>query len=325
MKKLGSITAAAGFIFYGVWLIIRNIDYALSLQIFKWWPMIFVILGVEIIFSVNRKVENKKSRFSFLVIPVILIFILTNVYYSVKNKVGSFIDQNISISEHGFKFGENFNIGSMDDGKPIDIQKQFTSQESVLKFNVNNAKIQIKNSDDNRINIKGKIYVNRGSSIDKYDIKEKKEKDGCKVSFRENYVKGTECIIYVPKGYYVKVDGSNLKVNSYDFNGNVDVDGSNAEVDLQGDIQKCFVDLTNGKVNLNNKICNDVKIDANNGVVTVNTEDKNFKAYIEMDNGVCKVDGEKRINSGISKKIGNGNGKVSIKLNNGVANIKSGE
>ena len=39
MKRIGTVTSAIGFIFIGIWMILRNVDKALAKQFFNWWPI----------------------------------------------------------------------------------------------------------------------------------------------------------------------------------------------------------------------------------------------------------------------------------------------
>lgn len=63
----------------------------------------------------------------------------------------------------------------------------------------------------------------------------------------------------------------------------------------------------------------------NNGSISLDSKDKNLSINTDINHGTCKINDEKRVNSGISKNIGTGEGVVKAKLNNGTIRINSGE
>ncbi|WP_051931961.1 DUF5668 domain-containing protein [Clostridium sp. KNHs214] len=326
MRRTGTLTIALALIFYGVWLAISNVNYDLAMQIFKWWPLLFILLGLEVLYVGRKEVkDNKRAGFNYLIIPIIILFIATNGFNYIRYGSGS-IGQRF---KEYFKndIGINVNRFNMDKDKykRIKVNKSLADYGKELKLDLPNSKLKIKNSKAKEVLLDLEVYVDKYKSIKKYDIHADKESEGYKVNFPEAFVNEVEGTIYVPEGMYVKVNGTNLDIEGDDFNGDIDIDGSNCDINLEGDIKRSVIDISNGKVNLQNKKCNNIKIDASNATVTVKTEDKNFKTDMNINNGVCKFNDEKKVNSGVSKVLGNGEGILKIDINNGIINVKSEE
>lgn len=315
MKKIGSITSAVGLIFYGIWLVLKNCNYTLAMEFFKWWPIIFVILGIEIIFYVNKRIDDKKPKLNYFIIPVILVFICTNGYFYTKNKIKYYFNGKGILNIDGVQFG------SVNDSKKVPTEKQLQKYGEELYIDTHNLAITVQNSSDDNINIEGEVSIDDDEDLNKYEIKEKKVSEGYRISFDESYVRGVDITVSVPEGYYVKIDGHNGEINARDYNGNIDIDCHNSDIDLEGDIQLCNIISHNAEINLNNKICKDVNIESHNGEVSVKTQDSNLNLKTDLDTGTCSFNGNQRINSGINKKIGTGEDNLSISLNNGVINI----
>ncbi|WP_040306342.1 hypothetical protein, partial [Caloramator australicus] len=62
-------------------MIIKRIDANLGMTMLKFWPLLFVILGLELIFFSLRKREERMSL-NLLIVLVILIYIAVNGFYS---------------------------------------------------------------------------------------------------------------------------------------------------------------------------------------------------------------------------------------------------
>ncbi|WP_138207100.1 LiaI-LiaF-like domain-containing protein [Haloimpatiens lingqiaonensis] len=331
MKRTGTITSAIALIFYGVWLAISNVNYNLAKEIFKWWPFIFILLGVEVLYLGKKEgKENKSIGFNYLIIPILILFIGTNSFYYLRDDSGIFKKNSGEIKQRYKEYFKNsFHIKGVDidknKSKRIKVDKTLDIYGKQIKCELPNSKIKIKNSYGNEIRLDLEVYVDKNKAIRKYEINTEKENEGYKINFPEAFVNGVEGTLYVPKDMYVKINGTNLDIESGDFRGDIDIDGSNCDIDLEGDIRKSVIDISNGKINLKNSKCSNIKIDASNATVTVNTKDKNFKANLDISNGVCKFNNEKKVNSGLSRNLGNGDGILNIDISNGTINVKSEE
>ncbi|MBZ9607361.1 hypothetical protein G9F73_005925 [Clostridium estertheticum] len=324
MRKIGTITSSIGLIFLGIWMIIYMNNPELGKQIFIWWPGIFILLGVEILIQSNRKHESCRNQFNYLTILIIFLYLGINVFLNLSGKFGSIIDKVGS----GIEFNDgNFKIGSLNNTKKISASKTLSINGNRLVFKVPNADIKICRSQDQNIKIQADIYVKENSSVNDYKIAEQKTMEGYEVNIKESYIKQVKAYIYVPYGYNLKIDAANCQIKTIDSNikSNIDIDASNANISLEGDIEKSNINVSNANIYFRNKLCKDINMNASNGKITVYTENKNLNVDANINSGACIVNGEKRVNKGISTKIGNGEGKLKVDIANGVVSVNSQE
>lgn len=328
MKKIGTITTAIGFIFYGIWIFLSRINCDLSQEIIKFWPILFVLLGIEFLYAGNmEKRRGRQNKVNYLIVLVIIIFSLTDVHMWAKDDIKFNNEKNINIQDkYKDYFKNNFNTNMKKRKSPQEIKakKELESYGKEIKLDLPNSNIKVKNSKNGNIILDLKVYVNKTQLNKKYKIHEEKLDEGYKINFPESYVNEVKGVVYVPEGLYVKINGANLKVEGEKFIGDIDIDGSNCDINLHGDIKRSIIDISSGKVQLNNKVCKDIKIHGLQSKVAVKTEDKDFKATLQIGNGTCKFNEDKNVNSGFSKVVGNGNGKLNVNVDNGTINIKSG-
>jgi hypothetical protein len=356
MRKIGSISSALGLIFLGAWMIIRRTNEGLAIEIFKWWPVIFIILGFEILFSFNKRDENQRVRINGFIIPVIICFLLVNGFNEVNLKLGNGIQwlgksQNLEAVLDQFINIEDSNY------KLISTTKVLNMEGKEFIFQTDNADVTIKNSVDGKITLDASVYVKKGSEMDKYDIIEEKQADGYKVEINNGDIRKVKINIYIPSTLNFTFKGNNCKVksednrttSSFDIDTNngsiylsnglfakiktnngkidikdiqkVDIDSSNGSIDLEGKISNMNVVSNNAMIEVDNDICENINIKSNSGTVKFKTDDNNVDINLVMNHGTCKVNDERRINAGISKVFGQGKGKVIIELNNGVINF----
>lgn len=354
MKRIGTISAAAGLIYLGSWMIINKINPDLGAEVYKWWPLVIVILGVEVLVQFSRKGEERVS-FNFLIVPVLILMLIVNVFHGIRTGFGNWFD-NINISGV-----PRISIGGIDfnDSRPINTSKSLTIHGNVLNFRTNNASIELKKSNGEDIRIEGKVYVDEDSFVNKYDIVEKKDESGYTIEIRDNFIKGVKLDIYVPDGYNVKLGVDNLDLRSNeDFdksnfnidadninvklngaqsaimnyrNGNINLEdimnielkGNNGNINLKGDSENVSIEADNGKIDVSNDICKNVNIDMNQGIASVRTNDKDVDVNIELNQGISGINNDKSVNRGISRTFGQGTGKVKIKVHQGTANFRN--
>ncbi len=324
MRKIGTITSSVGLIFLGIWMIININSPELGKQIFIWWPGIFILLGVEILIHVTKRQEGNRTQFNYFTILVILLYFSTNVFVNLSGKFGNIIDGIGSRIEIN---GGSFEIGSLNNTRKISSSKILPISGNRLIFKVSNADIKICRSEDRNIKIVADTYVKENSLVKDYEIAHQKTIEGYEVSIKEDYIKQVKAYVYIPDGYDLKIDAANCQVKTIDSNikSNIDIDASNANISLEGDIEKSDIDVSNANVYFRNKLCKDVNIDASNGKITVYTEDKNLNIEADINSGVCTVNGDKKINGGISTKVGSGEGRLKVDINNGIVSIDSQE
>lgn len=354
MRRIGTISSAAGLIFLGVWMIIIKTNPALGEEVFKWWPLVIVVLGIEVLFQFSKK-EGERTGINLLIIPVLLILLSVNIYHGVKSGIGNFV-KNIDLGNI-----PNINIGGVDinNSRAVKTSKTLQAAENRLYFSSENAKLNIKKSTDGNIRIDGTVYIDDDMSMDNYEIKEKSTGDGYNIQINEGFVKKVELDIYIPDGYGLKVKSDNLDIKSADKfdksaidiesgNGNVKLEGAasiqikldngnvnlkdirdiritgdNSNVNIDGEAENIDVKSDIGRVNVNNIMCRDVNIEVDQGVVNLNTHDKNVEVNVALDQGVTEVNGSKFINAGSMRTFGTGAGKVKITMNQGAVKFNN--
>lgn len=358
MKKIGTITAALGFIYLGIWLIFRNSNIYLANNLFKWWPVIIIFLGVEILFYHGRRDKEESIGFNGLVILVVLIFIGINTAQLISEKFGvniNWLGENANISE-GIDFLSGINANNY---KVINANTILEANGQNLNFNVNNCDIKVKKSMDNKIKIDANIYVNRNSNLNKYDLNADKLSDGYSINIKEAFVKKSEIYLYIPDGYNLKLESDNLKFTSEDIfnninynvranNGYVELIGgknvylncnngsikikdiatirvrsNNGSFNFDGNCENIYLNANNGSLNINNKITKDIDVNLSLGVIKYNTEDKNVAIDVSMNHGVLDINGDKKVNSSMSMVAGNGEGKAKLHLDNGTVTVRN--
>lgn len=356
MKRVGTMTSALGFIFLGVWLLLRNVNLSLAEQFIKWWPILIILFGLEIIFLFNNKKEGEKIGFNFLIIPLIIVFTFTNLYVNILKPIG----KNFNKPENGFNISKN--ILDLGDSKNIKVDKTLDKIGNKIEFITDNSDLKIKKSTDDKIKFDIYVHVKNGSNINNYDIKEQKVSDGYKININESYVKGVSGVIYIPDGYNIKFENDNMKLNTEDellnsefyisgdngifnFKGlkslKMDIDnfsvngsdiksskinGDNGIVTIKGDkVEESIIEIDNGKVDIENKLCKNINVLLKRGTVNLKTIDGNIQTNLNVNNGKVNLNGGGRINSSIVTTLGNGTGKVDIKVDAGTVNVSTSQ
>ena len=354
MKRVGTITSAVGFIFIGAWLILRNFAFALSGEIIKWWPILIILFGVEIILFNNIKREEEKVGFNFLVIPMIIIFLGINGFVAIENR----LPKNFNVFHDGLSVVlDDVKINS--NSRKIETEKVLDSFGKKFTFNTNNGDIVIKKSEDGKIRLNLNVYVDNNDKRNSYEIKEKKTNDGYEISINDNFVEGVDGEIYLPENLDVFMKINNVKFDSQEYavsnsltidcnnasiyvgdtknlfikanNGLVqgktaniaNVSMNNGKIVFDGDVREGKIKLNNGEVKVDNKICKDLNIELNLGSVKVETEDNNMDVSMKINQGKVRVNEDSRVNSSLSKKIGNGEGKLNIDVKTGSIDVET--
>lgn len=352
MRRIGTITTALGLIYYGIWLAFRNINPPVAEILFKWWPIIFILLGVEILINTGIGRLEKRNGFNVGVVFIIILFLFTNMFYGVSGKIDRTFD---FFRNGGFTINSDVNL------KEIDVSKSISLQNKKFQFSTNNANIEIKKSTDDNVKTELNVYVDKNSNINSYNLNESNNGDIKKLDINEDYVKKVSGTIYIPDGISMEIDVNNLNINSDDQlgntnfniqsnNGKYDLDsaaelnlnfnngavnlkdiktvklkGDNASFKLNGNIEDIDIQSANGSIEINNTICNNVSIKTNNSAVKINTQDKNIDADLSIGMGECRFNND-RINRGnLRKTAGDGSHKVKITADLGSITVTSQE
>ena len=352
MRKIGTISASMGLIFLGIWMLIYRENASLGDIVIRFWPILIILLGIEVLIFSRKKEDGSRPSFNFLIIPILIIFLFINLFQGLGTEISK-----------GFHFNNRFNLsGIFDDAryKLTSSTKVLDSYGSDFTFEANNEDIAVKKSSDKNITIQADVYTDR-SNLGSYNINEDKEELGYNVKINEDYVKKVKVTLTIPDGLNLNIKGDNVNINSSDDmvetkvtltgdNGNVnlskmssikadfdngsfnlkditsiDLKSNNGKADVKGNAETVNLAFDNGKLNVNNNICKNVNIKCGNGVIDLTTEDKNINVDAQLGTGTCSVNNIKNINKGISTSYGNGQDNVRIKLDSGVVNVKSQE
>ncbi|MDF2502994.1 hypothetical protein [Clostridium sp.] len=352
MRKIGTITLAVSLIYYGIWMALRNINISIANVLLRWWPAIFILLGIEILLRSGKASNIRKAGFNVGILFMILLFFLTNLFYERYDNSSNLIN-NVGNNLINFNLGENT--------KSIGITKSIVIKDKKFQLQTRNAGLTIKRSNDNNVKLDLKVKVQEKSNINKYDINEVNEDNLTKVNIDENYVKGIEGTLFIPDGIDVNLVINNLKISSQDDlkNTNFDIHSNNGNFDLSsvaklgleadngdvnikdikkvnlkvnngkfnmiGEIENIDVDMKNGAVDINNTVFNSINIKANNGSIKLNTQDKNIDADLSSNLGECILNGEKINRGTLRKTIGDGSHKLNISLDIGSVRVNSGQ
>jgi len=320
MRNIGTLTASFGLIFLGIWMVVNKNNPEIGVMVFKFWPAIFIVLGIEVLTAANRKNNKVVSRVNYWVIVVIIIFLIVNVFIFAKNKITSVADINFPEITDSVYISDSFSSNKYD---VINATKSLEKYGNKIDLNLKNGDIEIKKSIDNNIKIDANVYVKQNSGIDKYEIIEQKKSESYCIDFNQYYVKKVKATIYIPNGYDIKVDSTNInfKLEDSGITANVFIYGTNGDVKLDGDIPNVKIDMTNANVQIKNSTCKDVDVGLTNGDVSIKTNDDNVKINVDTTVGICFLNGNKY--KSVNKKIGYGEGKIHVNITNGVVNIKT--
>lgn len=323
MRKVGTISSAAGLIFYGIWMIIKQNDKLLASEVFKWWPVLFIIIGIEILILLGIKDTDKKVGFNPLIIFIIIIFLCTNIFIGVKDHVNNFVSNNkIDTSNLNIKnIFENLDLNY----NKVDVNKEIQFNGNKINVEVNNGVINVKKSEDGNIKIKGKVSID--SDNKNVEINPKILDKECSINFNDDIIKTVNIDLYIPSNVQIKIDSDNLKLDSVDESLKADyiINGDNGTVQIKGDAEKIAVKINNGIINIKNKLSKDVNVEIDNGTVNLKTEDKNADIKVDIDAGVCSVNKSRIVNSGMNKIYGDGTSKIKINASHGTVDVDSQE
>lgn len=320
MRKIGTITSAISFILLGIWIMINSTNPDLGRQLIKCWPIIIILIGIEILYYALIKKESESMRINGLVFLIVILFFFASLFNGI---FYDFRQDNFPFNLNNVFHDNIFN----NDLKSINKKITLDPVGNTLNFEAVNGKLNLEKATDNKITIDSQLYIKQDSNLNNYDLNPEKDSNGYTLKILDNNINSIKATIYLPEGYYVSIKGSNLNIDSNDDLklDTLNILTSNGKIDLHGDIPNSSINTENGKIDLDNNLCKNIDISMNNGLIALATKDKNLSINTDINHGECKIDDEKRINSGISKNIGTGEDKVKVKLNNGTIKINSGE
>ncbi|WP_032120596.1 LiaI-LiaF-like domain-containing protein [Clostridium amazonitimonense] len=354
MKKVGSFTLALSLIFLGTVLITRQMDPVMANFIFKFWPSIFILLGIEylITYSINKS-ENRRNSFNFGVLIMVLVFLVIEGIYGLKINM---LDRFRHVDKG---YVNEFNIDKFISGRKINISKEETLSNNNIEVYGRNANITLEKAKEGVINLQGDVYLKEDYKGDNYDVKVERKGDTILIKLDDDYIKSVDLVIQIPNGATISFDINNLQIKSEDDmrdtdieikgnNGNfnldnfksiylknnncnvnvrntkiIDIYSNNSKISVENDVEKLNIKSNISSIDIDGDILEEGKIDVDSGKISMNSSKKN-KLDIELSKGaVLSIDNEKITGSTFKRDEGEGSLKVRTKV--GIININQGK
>lgn len=326
MRKIGTLSSAVGLIFIGVWIIVNNIDKGIADQLFKWWPVIIILAGLEILYFFKEGTQSEKMGFNGLLIVVVLAFFVI----SATQNMSARFDR---IVEHGTAMSIFDSHKHNDKGIPAIKTIEVANKEIVLL--AKRGKFTIKKSLDNTARIEAEVYVDQSSSLTEWDIKEVLGSNDVKVDLRDRLIEEVSGDIYIPEGCSIRFEMDNVNITSTGVdvdnfivdsrNGQLDLRNNiknmraniqNGKIDIDGNVNDMQLKLQSGKIEIDNKNEKSASIKIDNGVLIYTTNNRDTIVNLAVNNGVGIVNGQK-VTMGKNDVFGTGASKIDLKVTNG--------
>lgn len=349
MRRIGTVTIAVSLMYFGIMLLVRQYDTNLGNSVFRFWPAIIILLGLEILYYINKYGKEEKLRFNFFIILIVILFMSVDGIFT----LGNFIKSNKgNWNFNGIKFS-GINFGNH---KTIDVNNlEFKKEKQLIIIEGNNANLKLKKSPDDKIRLQGKVQVGENNS-DNLDLKAEIEGETQVLDFIGGDIQSFEGTLYIPENMGIEINVNNMTLENEDEfktsdikvdsnngtyslngfksvsidnnNGTIDIKNSNtvkvktnnAKISLDGDVENIEVKSNLSAVNVDNNICKNVNIESDAGTIKLKTKEKNFKLNAKSDVGVINVDGNKETMGKFSTTFGSGEGNVN--LNSGAGTIR---
>lgn len=316
-RKVGSITLAVGLITVGALLFAQNfMDIPLK-DIYKYWPVLLIGLGLEMILYMvlygKNNTEVKLSVDGLCIVFIIILGLISNgiKFVNIDIPGRSFFRFNGSSMFEGFKYrteiSEKYNRDNISDGfnvKQLKVINDF-GDIKVLPADGKNirleAEVKVKCNDED----KAREYARNAIDITEGEVTE--IFPGSPINWNKNeYARAqVDFVVYVPNGINLIANGSfgdvkaegvegecriqnkNGEITASNIDGNVDIDNSFGDIEVNNIGGKAKIYNNNGEISANNigdsaVIVNhfgDINIDRVKGDITV--ENKNGRIEAE--------------------------------------------
>ena len=342
MRKNGSLTIILSLMLLTVNWIIFFYNQEIGVKIIWLWPVILIILGLEII--INNKKDKRKRKFNFGIVLVLIIFIVSegimrNVNVEEINRV--ITEARLSIFPEKIDLDKSLNLGEIKD----------------INIIANNVDIKLNKSEDNKLTFKGKVestgnivkdyennffYVENGKlSVDFRKFKGKKIKGdlyvpgGINLNINVNggsivNVDPLEDVVINAKGNYCSFDFRKISNLTLENSGgsiyirdikNSNIKSKSMDILMEGSIDVLNLQGEEGRVKGDIKEFSKLNIHSNTGDIDISSKEKNFIVNGAIEEGDMTINDKK----GFKEVVGKGGNEINIKLNRGNAHIKTKE
>lgn len=269
--RVGTFTMSLLLIAVGVVLLIGEIKGFSGLdKIIVWWPIILIILGLEVLLNVVlSKNEHSQIKFDgFSIFMIIIIVIFSFVAYGFNHVVVKKEFRNFGFMVGSSKYESNFKKNFTVDGKEV---KEFylENQYGDVKFQKSNssnieieAKIKVHNNDENY----SKKYCDSLINISKGKIV--KVQSDLK-SYNRNKINdiSIEYLVNLPDKLISKIKTSYGNVNVENIIGNLTLENQNGNSNFLNIDGELSITNSYGEVKVK-EVNKNVKIENQNGKVT---------------------------------------------------------
>lgn len=348
-KRIGSITLALGLIIVGALLFAKNFTPLPVSNLYKYWPILLVGLGVEVlIYNIIYGRDNKDVSLGvdgLCIVFIVFVAVFGSAFGTFKMNNIHFFDGFDSVIEWSGKYKteitENFkreNIGSDFSIKEIKIDNEFGTID-IMPSNSKNvsvsAEIKIKCNDEEKA---------RAFSSEAITIKEGENivigvnmPNNSNEDFSRPYVKMT---VYVPSDVEVLAENKFGRIEAKDINVKLSATANNGEIYVQNIGNDVSIKNSFGKIEVSN-VSGDAIIINQHGEIDANNIDgdtsienhfgrilaESIKGKLEAKNNngqidVTKVDSDAAISNSFGAiDIDDVNGDIVVSNNNGEIDV----
>ncbi|MEN8906732.1 MAG: DUF4097 family beta strand repeat-containing protein [Clostridiales bacterium] len=301
-RRVGTISMGIMLTAFGVIILMAQLtDISILKYIKMFWPIIFIILGVEILIY-NYKLKKDEDTIKYDIASIVLIFIILfgGVIIYLTTQVFSEIGfgnilTKMNINKYETTYDYNKTVSS-DKNDKILFKNKF-GDVNLEKSNNNNveveANIKIKNNDEKYVKsiIKSIVKVEKEKNIIKINSEIDKVLNSVKYNynldiFGMDFNNGSVMIDYT-----IKVP-SNIEIEGENAFGNVDIKGLESNVIFKSQNGDVLIDKNKGNVDLENSfgytnltdIIGKIDLNSNNGDLDIDNVTKDVKAEAQFSN-----------------------------------------
>ena len=324
-KKVGSITLAVGLITVGALLFAQNFMDIPVKDIYKYWPVLLIGLGLEMILYMvlygRNKTEVKLSVDGLCIVFIIILGIISNGIRFIDINIPGrhFFGFNGSSLFEGFKYrteiSEKYskdNISSGFNVKTLKVTNDF-GEIKVLPAGGNTirleAEVMVKCNDEN----KAREYARNAVEIIEGEVTELSPKIPPNWNKNAHARAQVDFVVYVPKGISLIARGSFGDIEAEGIEGECRIENKNGEIaalNIGGDVD---IDNSFGDIEVSN-IGGKADISNNNGEISAD----NIGGSAVIENHFGDIEAEK---VGGDLKVVNNNGRIYVREVRGKADL----
>jgi hypothetical protein len=269
--KIGRLSAGIGLILLGTLLIVARIQNLYYFEIIeKWWPILIICLGIELVVGAflagNPKLSvtiDGKSVFIAIII-VIFVFISSGISFAAKNGISIFNGNGISVN-------------AFSNEKIVSSKMEFQSKKSLTIEN-KQGKISIDKSGNDKIEIEANITIGYNNEAAISEL----QKQAIEFTDGENLVVGANYNQNKQDGAVKKIDYTIKLPNSVKY----DIKSSYGDVVVSNISSDGKVDQSNGSTNISN-IMGSLELNNKYGSVKIDTVEGNLT--VGCNNGTLNI------------------------------------